>query len=338
MRWVSTSPKAIYDYQLELWISANEVWFIMYILSFKWSNSLPYPSISKMVEKSWVWKTTIHRYKDSLINKGYLQIISRKDWSWWLLANAYDFSNLFKKLEELIIRDENLKWKHFENEISEYSLAMDGYSTEFNSISNKVNIQNNNHLPLVPKWNHPQYHNDTTPSSEMILPLVPKWAIKNNMYNNKITTTEKGILLLSEFNISNESKIEIINNYWADRIKEILKIIKKDKDIANKEWFLIDSLKKGYIFNSKEKELEEKKKLKEIEEKKDFEKIRAHKAFEEFKKVQIEAWKNNNISEYENLLNQEIEKVKISWIIKKPKYTAEVNTRVHIWNKYLKME
>jgi hypothetical protein len=51
-RGVSPSPTAIYEYQMELKLTAQEVWFVMYILSFKWNDNFPYPSIEKMAVKS----------------------------------------------------------------------------------------------------------------------------------------------------------------------------------------------------------------------------------------------------------------------------------------------
>ena len=76
-RGVSPAPNALYDYQSELKLTAQEVWFIMYILSFKWSGSLPYPSLEKMSRKSNISSPTLHSYKKSLVNKGYLEIVNR---------------------------------------------------------------------------------------------------------------------------------------------------------------------------------------------------------------------------------------------------------------------
>jgi hypothetical protein len=49
---IAAIPAAIFHYQGEIGLKAQHVWFIAYILSHKWDEDLPYPSLSNMARCS----------------------------------------------------------------------------------------------------------------------------------------------------------------------------------------------------------------------------------------------------------------------------------------------
>lgn len=102
---IAAIPSALYHYQGTLDLSAQQVWFVSYILSHKWDEDLPYPSLNKMARCGGVDKTQLYNYKDRLSAKGYLQVYSRHDERGKRESNAYDFSPLFSRLETLIAGD-----------------------------------------------------------------------------------------------------------------------------------------------------------------------------------------------------------------------------------------
>ena len=81
------------------------MWFVGYILAHRWTDSLPYPSLRQMSRRTGISTQMLHRYKQSLVEKGYLEIIPRHRPSGGRTSNFYDFSGLFAHLEQLLRRD-----------------------------------------------------------------------------------------------------------------------------------------------------------------------------------------------------------------------------------------
>ncbi len=102
---IAAIPKALYMYSAELGLVPQEVWFVGYILAHRWTAELPFPSLRKMSVHTGVSPQMLHRYKNSLIEKGYLETIPRTRPSGGRTSNYYDFSGLFQQLELLLIRD-----------------------------------------------------------------------------------------------------------------------------------------------------------------------------------------------------------------------------------------
>jgi hypothetical protein len=102
---IAAIPKALYMYSAELRLIPQEVWFVGYILAHRWTAELPFPSLRKMSAHTGVSPQMLHRYKNSLVEKGYLEIIPRTRPSGGRSSNYYDFSGLFARLEELLTRD-----------------------------------------------------------------------------------------------------------------------------------------------------------------------------------------------------------------------------------------
>lgn len=99
---IAALPTALYHFQGELDLSAQAMWFISNILSHKWDEDLPYPSLNKMARTGGVDKTQLYDYKERLCRQGYLYVYSRQDEKGKRETNAYDFAPLFGRLEELI--------------------------------------------------------------------------------------------------------------------------------------------------------------------------------------------------------------------------------------------
>ena len=102
---IAAIPKALCMYSAELGLVPQEVWFVGYILAHRWTAELPFPSLRKMSVHTGVSPQMLHRYKNSLIEKGYLETIPRTRPSGGRTSNYYDFTGLFQKLELLLIRD-----------------------------------------------------------------------------------------------------------------------------------------------------------------------------------------------------------------------------------------
>ncbi|MDQ2808017.1 MAG: hypothetical protein M3Z04_14070 [Chloroflexota bacterium] len=102
---IAAFPAAIFQYQAELALSPQEVWFMAYILARKWSTSLPRPSLRRMAERSGYSEQQLHRIKNGLIHKGYLTVVERYAANGGQAPNGYDFGELFGRLEALLMRD-----------------------------------------------------------------------------------------------------------------------------------------------------------------------------------------------------------------------------------------
>lgn len=99
---IAVIPTALYHFQGKLDLSAQLMWFISNVLSHKWDEDLPYPSLNKMARCGGVDKTQLYDYKDRLCKQGLLHVNPRRDLTGKRDTNAYDFGPLFGKLEALI--------------------------------------------------------------------------------------------------------------------------------------------------------------------------------------------------------------------------------------------
>jgi hypothetical protein len=102
---IAAVPRALYYYQAELGLLPQEVWFVGYILAHRWTAELPYPSLRKMARRTGVTYQMLHRYKNSLIAKNYLEVLPRTRQNGGRTTNSYDFTGLFQAIEDLLLRD-----------------------------------------------------------------------------------------------------------------------------------------------------------------------------------------------------------------------------------------
>jgi AraC-like DNA-binding protein len=102
---IAALPSALFHYQGRLGLSAQQVWFISYVLSHKWDEDLPYPSLKKMARVTRMSLSQLQRIKNSLCQMGYLKVYPRFNEARGQQTNAYDFSALFDRLEALIMAD-----------------------------------------------------------------------------------------------------------------------------------------------------------------------------------------------------------------------------------------
>lgn len=102
---IATIPSALFHYQGSLDLSAQEVWFISYVMCFKWDENLPRVNLSQMEKRVGMGKRSLYRLKERLCEAQYLTVSpvytenGRQD------CSAYDFSGLFEQLERLILTD-----------------------------------------------------------------------------------------------------------------------------------------------------------------------------------------------------------------------------------------
>ncbi len=102
---IAAIPTSLYHYQAQLGLVPQEVWFVGYILAHRWTDALPYPSLRQMSRRTGISTQMLHRYKQSLVEKGYLTTIPRHRPSGGRTSNFYDFSGLFDRLERLLRGD-----------------------------------------------------------------------------------------------------------------------------------------------------------------------------------------------------------------------------------------
>jgi len=102
---IGTLPFAILFYQRELGITPPEIWLIVYVLAHRWTSDIPYPAIREIERRSGVSKKTVFKYKASLEEKGYLEVVHRTRPDGGNTSIGWDFSPLFEKVDELIMRD-----------------------------------------------------------------------------------------------------------------------------------------------------------------------------------------------------------------------------------------
>ena len=99
---IAALPSALYHFGGKLDLYAQHVWFISYILSHKWDEDLPYPSLGVMSRASGMSKRQLQRYSDELQGMGYLLVLPRRSQERGQESNYYDFAALFERLEECI--------------------------------------------------------------------------------------------------------------------------------------------------------------------------------------------------------------------------------------------
>jgi hypothetical protein len=99
---IAAIPAALYYYQGELQLSAQEVWFISSVLSHKWTEDMPHPNLKRMERETGVQERTLRRYKQRLTASGYLRTHPRYDDNGRQDSNYYDFSSLFGHIRNQI--------------------------------------------------------------------------------------------------------------------------------------------------------------------------------------------------------------------------------------------
>lgn len=99
---IAALPSALYHYQGKLKLSAQQVWFVSYILSHKWDADLPYPSLKKMGRSTGISERHLRRMKSTLCQKGLLEVYPRYGERERRDTDAYDFSGLFGRLERIL--------------------------------------------------------------------------------------------------------------------------------------------------------------------------------------------------------------------------------------------
>lgn len=99
---IAALPSALLHFQGQMGLSAQQVWFVLYVLSHKWDEDLPYPSLKKMARATGLSLSQVQRIKNSICQLGLLEVYPRFGDKDSQQSNAYDFSELFNHLEEAI--------------------------------------------------------------------------------------------------------------------------------------------------------------------------------------------------------------------------------------------
>lgn len=99
---IATVPQALFTHQATLGLTPQQVWFIAYILSYRWSTDVPYPSLSKMAACTGYSRRQLQNIKDTLVAQGYLQLVPRVSAVGGTDSNGYDFRALFARLIDLL--------------------------------------------------------------------------------------------------------------------------------------------------------------------------------------------------------------------------------------------
>jgi AraC-like DNA-binding protein len=100
---VAAIPSALYHFQGRLGLTAQQVWFVSYILAHKWAEALPHPSMNKMAQCTGVDRRVLQYRCAELTNLGLLQIQPRYGERGDQDTNYFDFSGLFEQLEEILL-------------------------------------------------------------------------------------------------------------------------------------------------------------------------------------------------------------------------------------------
>ncbi len=256
---IASIPDAIFSCQRELNLGVGECWFVAQILRHKWTTELPRPSLRKMAAYTGVSERTLHNYKNSLVEKGYLILQNRLDRTGRKDTNYYDFSPLFDAIIEILNSKDNtanpIEEENEELEVEGVSenISDRGVSENFSdsickffsgvyenfSEHKQKNIQtekyiNNNNPPKGGKDTRPEAgvvieenEKDSQPSAGVVVEI------------NKIFQQATGRDKLSFFNM-------LVLEYGPDAVKKAVMYLKDSlerNEIKNPEGFVVEALR-----------------------------------------------------------------------------------------------
>ncbi|WP_223156831.1 helix-turn-helix domain-containing protein [Thermosediminibacter oceani] len=275
---IASIPDAIFSFQKELGLSVGECWFVAQILRFKWTTELPRPSLRKMAAYTGVSERTLHNYKNSLIEKGYLILQNRLDRTGRKDTNYYDFSPLFDAIIELLDGKDNTANPIEETELEDdervsENISDRGVSENFSdticknfrylsenfSEHKQKNIQteeeyiNNNNPPSQDGGN------DTRPEAGVVVYL-------KSLYF-EITGRDKGRLIETLAAKHGCEKVQKAIEYLREQLKR--------NDIARPEGFLVRLLEEDWDLSTFDKirHMEEKRSKREEEQRRRLEEL-----------------------------------------------------------------
>ncbi|MDN5332133.1 MAG: hypothetical protein PWP45_1358 [Tepidanaerobacteraceae bacterium] len=271
---IASIPDAIFSFQKELGLGVGECWFIAQILRFKWTTELPRPSLRKMAAYTGVSERTLHNYKNSLVEKGYLVLHNRTDKTGRKDTNYYDFSPLFEVIIELLngndtsvnpieeedeeLEDgegvsENISDRGVSENFSDTICKNFRYLSENFSEHKQKNIQTEEYIN---NNNPPSYNggNDTRPEAGVVVSL-------KNLYF-EITGRDKGRFLEM-----------LVAKYGCEKVQNAIEYLReqlKRNNIERPEGFLVRLLEEDWDLSTFDKirHMEEKRRIREEEEKK----------------------------------------------------------------------
>ncbi|MEO5952960.1 MAG: hypothetical protein ABIQ44_10900, partial [Chloroflexia bacterium] len=104
-RGVAAVPQALFNFEGDLGLTPQQMWFILYILSVPWAPPFPYPSLLKMATRTGYSKMQLHEIKNSLVTAGLLRLVRRTKEDGGQDSNGYDFAPLFEVLRKRLQGD-----------------------------------------------------------------------------------------------------------------------------------------------------------------------------------------------------------------------------------------
>lgn len=104
-------PYPLYKYQSMLGLNNSEIWFLTWVIIHKWTENLPFPSLSALARYSGMSRQGIQAIVRKLKNKGLIKVYKRYYENGGQATNEYDIEPLIKILEECIKDDPHSKYK-----------------------------------------------------------------------------------------------------------------------------------------------------------------------------------------------------------------------------------
>ena len=83
----------------EIGITSGQAMFLIHLMSYKWTDGMPYPSFTTIAEKMGVSDTSVRAYARKLEQCGLLRRVERPG-----RTTTFDLTPLFQKLEEHITK------------------------------------------------------------------------------------------------------------------------------------------------------------------------------------------------------------------------------------------
>lgn len=105
-------PFALYKHQGDLGLSINEVWFLVWVILHKWDYTHSFISLRAMARYTGKSRQHISTIANGLADKGYIEIIGRKNKNKATISNLY---NIYPLIELLLEALENKAKKVKEN-------------------------------------------------------------------------------------------------------------------------------------------------------------------------------------------------------------------------------
>jgi hypothetical protein len=215
---IAAVPLLLFRLQGALGLSPQETWFVACVLSYKWDERDPYPSLKEISELSGVPRPTLVRYKNSLVRKGLLRIRKRQDPRGGDASHAYDFTPLFRRMEKLI-------------EAIEAQNATENQQGGCPQMDTPVSTGGHEEDEYEEEKNKKNMHAAPPPSS--------------------------GILdQMREFGLEEKAISELAAQFSPEELSLGMKLVRRKREVLDKPAFLYQGFKEGWLVEKVRRELQ----------------------------------------------------------------------------------